>query len=204
MQTQVLFPDPLCKITAMVITLPKLVGLFESTALPSMPTCQLALSFKPGKGGPKEGGSWLFKTISLLVNSWRYAAAKVASSAYASLAGLRVHRQDHWHVQVRSYISTGIWRQGIVLKHRISLRKSLCPVVICPYFCNSEQRATEQQMPTTHPGAPDWQVRPETPAQFVSSLLFIECSCWTLILSLFRFGSACSIRPGWLAGRPTS
>ena len=29
-------------------------------------------------------------------------------------------------------------RQGIVLKHRNSLQKSLCPVVICPYLCSSE------------------------------------------------------------------
>ena len=27
---------------------------------------------------------------------------------------------------------------GIVLKHRSSLQKSLCPVVICPYLCSSE------------------------------------------------------------------
>ena len=31
-----------------------------------------------------------------------------------------------------------IGRQGIVLEHRISLRKSQCPVVICPYLCSSE------------------------------------------------------------------
>ena len=30
------------------------------------------------------------------------------------------------------------WRQGIVLKHRNSLQKSLCPVVTCPYLCSSE------------------------------------------------------------------
>ena len=35
--------------------------------------------------------------------------------------------------------SKSIWRQGIVLKHRNSLQKSLCPVVICPYFCSSER-----------------------------------------------------------------
>ena len=33
--------------------------------------------------------------------------------------------------------SKGIRRQGMVLKHRNSLQKSLCPV-ICPYFCSSE------------------------------------------------------------------
>ena len=36
--------------------------------------------------------------------------------------------------------SKGIWRQGIVLKHRNSLQKSICPVVICPYLCSSEGR----------------------------------------------------------------
>ena len=34
--------------------------------------------------------------------------------------------------------SKGIWRQGIVLNNRIPIQKSLCPVVICPYFCSSE------------------------------------------------------------------
>ena len=29
-------------------------------------------------------------------------------------------------------------RQGIVLKHRNSLQKSLCPVVMCPYLCSSD------------------------------------------------------------------
>ena len=32
--------------------------------------------------------------------------------------------------------SKGIWRQGIVLKHRNVLQKKLCPVVICPYLCS--------------------------------------------------------------------
>ena len=32
----------------------------------------------------------------------------------------------------------GIWRQGVALKRRNSLLKSLCPVVICPYSCSSE------------------------------------------------------------------
>ena len=36
--------------------------------------------------------------------------------------------------------SKGIWRQGIVLKHRKILQKSLCPVFICPYLCSSEWR----------------------------------------------------------------
>ena len=36
--------------------------------------------------------------------------------------------------------SKGIWRQGIVLKHRNSLQKSLCPVVICPCLCSPEFR----------------------------------------------------------------
>ena len=31
-----------------------------------------------------------------------------------------------------------IWRQGIVLKRRNSLQRSLCPVVICPYLCSSD------------------------------------------------------------------
>ena len=30
--------------------------------------------------------------------------------------------------------SKGIWRQGIVLKHRNSLQKSQCPAVICPSY----------------------------------------------------------------------
>ena len=38
--------------------------------------------------------------------------------------------------------SKGISRQGIVLKHRDSLQKSLCPVVICPYLCSSEVGTT--------------------------------------------------------------
>ena len=37
----------------------------------------------------------------------------------------------------RTSKSTG--RQGAVLKHRNSLQKSLCPVVICPYLCSSER-----------------------------------------------------------------
>ena len=32
----------------------------------------------------------------------------------------------------------GIRPQGTVLKHRSSLQKSLCPVVICPYLCSSD------------------------------------------------------------------
>ena len=34
--------------------------------------------------------------------------------------------------------SKGLWQQGIVLKHRNSLQRSLCPVVICPYLCSSD------------------------------------------------------------------
>ena len=36
--------------------------------------------------------------------------------------------------------SKGIGRRGKVLKHRSSLQKSPCPVVICPYLCCSESR----------------------------------------------------------------
>ena len=39
----------------------------------------------------------------------------------------------------------GIWRQGIVLKYRNSLQKSLCPVVLCPYLCSSESHMTVVQ-----------------------------------------------------------
>ena len=34
------------------------------------------------------------------------------------------------------------YRQGIVLKHRHSLRKSPCPVVVCPYLCSSDTQAS--------------------------------------------------------------
>ena len=37
--------------------------------------------------------------------------------------------------------SKGIRRQGVVLKHRNSLQKSLCPAVIHPYLCKSEGKA---------------------------------------------------------------
>ena len=37
--------------------------------------------------------------------------------------------------------SKDIWRQGIASRHRISLQKSLCPVVICPYLCSSDYSA---------------------------------------------------------------
>ena len=33
--------------------------------------------------------------------------------------------------------SKGMRRQGVVLKHRMSSQKSLCPVVLCPYLCSS-------------------------------------------------------------------
>ena len=39
---------------------------------------------------------------------------------------------------IRSAQRKGIWRQGVVLKHRSSLEKSLCPVVISPYLCSSD------------------------------------------------------------------
>ena len=45
--------------------------------------------------------------------------------------------------------SKDIWRQGIVSKHRNSLQKSLCPVVICPYLCSSETRAITSLIYTT-------------------------------------------------------
>ena len=42
----------------------------------------------------------------------------------------------------------GIWRQGIVLKHRSSLQKSQCPVVICPYLCSSDPRYSTSTLET--------------------------------------------------------
>ena len=35
--------------------------------------------------------------------------------------------------------SKDIRRQGIMLKHRSSLQKSLCPVVVRPFSCSSEE-----------------------------------------------------------------
>ena len=47
--------------------------------------------------------------------------------------------EKHYNLLFKSEVHTskGIWRQGIVLKHRNSLQKSLCPVVTGPYLCSS-------------------------------------------------------------------
>ena len=46
---------------------------------------------------------------------------------------------DHdFQVVSPSYISRGIWRQGIGSFVRDSYVSTLCPVVICPYLCTSE------------------------------------------------------------------
>ena len=51
---------------------------------------------------------------------------------------LHVNYRVH-DTNIQKCTSKGIWRQGIVLKHRNSLQKSLCPVVIiCPYSCSSD------------------------------------------------------------------
>ena len=52
-------------------------------------------------------------------------------------------RTTIWHIRVRrvfsqSYISKGIWRQGIGSFVRNSNLSTLCPVVICPYVCTSD------------------------------------------------------------------
>ena len=47
-------------------------------------------------------------------------------------------RRPSLEVCLQKCRSEGIRRQGIVLKRRISLQKSLCPVVICPYLCSSD------------------------------------------------------------------
>ena len=39
---------------------------------------------------------------------------------------------------LQSYMSKGIWRQGIGSFVRNSCVSTLCPVVICPYLCTSE------------------------------------------------------------------
>ena len=52
-----------------------------------------------------------------------------------------------WNIDQKC-TSEGIWRQGIVLKHRNSLQKSLCPVVICPYLCSSELTNTQSRVAT--------------------------------------------------------
>ena len=46
--------------------------------------------------------------------------------------------------------SKGTGRHGIVLKHRNSLHKSLCPVVICPHVCSSEGRQLEDRVVALH------------------------------------------------------
>ena len=58
-----------------------------------------------------------------------------------------------------------IGRQGIELKHRNSLQKSLCPVVICPYLCSSES-------PTGPPNGT--RKTHETPADLITIICFIN------------------------------
>ena len=46
---------------------------------------------------------------------------------------------------LQKYTGKGTWRQGIVVKHRNSSYKGLCPVVICPYLCSSESSLAQKQ-----------------------------------------------------------
>ena len=46
---------------------------------------------------------------------------------------------NHRVNRLQKCTSKSRWRQGIVLKHRNSLRESICPVVICPYLCSSDE-----------------------------------------------------------------
>ena len=41
---------------------------------------------------------------------------------------------SQWRPLCQKCTSKGIWRQGIVLKHRNSFQKNLCPVAICPTY----------------------------------------------------------------------
>ena len=53
------------------------------------------------------------------------------------LANRLCHNMEKESV-IQECTSKGVWRQGILLKHRSSSQKSLCPVVVCPYLCSSE------------------------------------------------------------------
>ena len=56
-----------------------------------------------------------------------------------------------------SYISEGIWRQGIGSFVRNSYVSTLCPVVICPYLCTSDVLArarAQAALPCRGPGSP--------------------------------------------------
>ena len=48
------------------------------------------------------------------------------------------HKQHALAAQHQSYITKGIWRQGIGSFVRNSYVSTLCPVVICPYLCTSD------------------------------------------------------------------
>ena len=55
-----------------------------------------------------------------------------------------VERLVHVHddavaVEPQKSTSKGIRRQGMLLKHRNLLQRSLCPVVICADLCSSDQ-----------------------------------------------------------------
>ena len=57
--------------------------------------------------------------------------------------------------QTQQCASKGIRREGIVLKHRNSLQKSLCPVVIRPYLCSSDRPAWQAaDSAAAAPGSP--------------------------------------------------
>ena len=47
-------------------------------------------------------------------------------------------REDRQTTLRSAVVRVFIWRQGMVLKHRNSLQKSLYPVVVCPYLRSSE------------------------------------------------------------------
>ena len=50
----------------------------------------------------------------------------------------------------QSYISKGIWRQGIGSFVRISIVSTLCPVVLCPYMCTSDRTQLLQTSHSAH------------------------------------------------------
>ena len=75
-----------------------------------------------------------------------YASREAVHAQPLQRAGL--HRQ-HQGIDVspprlsQSYMSKGIWRQGIGSFVRNSYVSTLCPVVICPYWCTSDSPAGE-------------------------------------------------------------
>ena len=73
--------------------------------------------------------------VLLLCSSCCWRASVARRRASVDEACLRVFYSRN---TIQKCTSKDIWRQGIVLKHRISLNKSLCPVVICPYLCSSK------------------------------------------------------------------